>query len=249
MTRALVRVTLVLLLMPWLAAAKLGDVLPAPEVGYRAIRVMNSGGQRLEQMVYAMPGFERIETETGEGRAVTVVDRAAGRWTSWVEGQGFFVESASARGFDPYGTEFQQLEVEELGGDGVGGIEARKVRVTGTNAEGAPINGHLWLTGDDIMLRIEGEMVDSRRGAMPFTLQLEELEIGPQTASLFERPEGLQPAPTMPALQSLLEAARGAGGPAADTPQAPPDAAAIQRQLEEAQRQIQEMMKSMQPPQ
>jgi hypothetical protein len=248
MIRALVRAGLVLALLPWLGAARLGDVLPAPKVGYSATRVMTSAGQRFEQTVYAMPGFERVETETGGGRAIAVVDRNAGRWVSWLEGQGFFTEAASPKGFDPYGTEFERLEVDEVGAESIAGIATRKFRISAADAGGAPVDGHFWLTVENIMLRVEGEMTDPRRGAMPFTLQLENLVVGPQAAALFAPPAGLQPAPAMP---SLIDAARRSGTPpaAAGAAEPPPDAAAIQRQLEEAQRQIQEMLKSLQPPQ
>jgi hypothetical protein len=86
---------------------------------------------------------------------------------------------------------------------------------------------------------------------MPFTLQLENLVVGPQAAALFAPPAELQPAPAMPSLQSLIDAARRSGTPpaASGAAEPPPDATAIQRQLEEAQRQIQEMLKSLQPPQ
>ena len=251
MSRAPLRTVLLLMLLPWLGAAKLADVLPAPEVGYRATRVMTSAGQRFEQTVYAMPGFERVETETGGGRAIAILDRARGRWLAWMDGQPFFTEAALGQGFDPYGAEFQQLEIDEVGAERLAGIATRKFRITGVDAEGAPVDGHFWLTDESIILRVEGEMADHRRGSVPFTLQLEGLAIGPQAAALFEPPAGLQPAPAMPSLQSLIDAARRSGSPpaGADGTQPPPDAAALQRQLEEAQRQIQEMMKSLQPPQ
>ena len=212
---------------------------------------MTSAGQRFEQTVYAMPGFERVETETGGGRAIAILDRAGGRWLSWMDGQPFFTEAALGQGFDPYGAEFERLAVDEVGAENVAGIATRKFRITGVDPQGAPVDGHFWLNEDNVILRVEGEMADPSRGSVPFTLQLEDLTIGPQAASLFEPPPGLQPAPAMPSLQSLIDTARRGGPPPAapDDAQPPPDTAAIQRQLEEAQRQIQEMMKSLQPPQ
>lgn len=88
----------------------------------------------------------------------------------------------------------------EVGRERVDGIEATKYRVRFAEVEGASLIGHLWVSAENIILRVEGTTLDKEKNqSRPFRMTLRSLRLVPQALELFAVPKGFtQVSPSHP---------------------------------------------------
>jgi len=179
------------------------DRLPRPTVAYAADLVMQTreGGQggpmTLTGRVYATPDKERREIEMMGRRNVLITRRDKGvTWILMAE-QAMYMERPIRHGGDDDPDPFADwdngnLKMTKLGTEKVNGVKATKYRVELDNDHGGRDHGLLWLTKDNIPVRLEA--TDTSEGAPSHvTMDYKNLKVGKQDPQLFEIPAGYHP--------------------------------------------------------
>lgn len=207
-----------LLVLPLVIAAggRLSDVWPQPSVGYSADFDMKAGDEDITGKVYAEPGRQRQDFTVKSFDASSVVDFEAEKVLTWSAAFPVVMEvdlgEAAESGLDPRMLEYETLEMEPVGSERIDGVETVKHRIEGRQADGASFDGFVWLTEENIPMRLTGGGRHPEHGTTTIELRLSNLEIGDQDADLFSPPGN---APTMNVggmLKSLEGALGGLGG-------------------------------------
>lgn len=174
-----------------------------PRVEYQADLRIDSGHLVLSGPVHYTPDRER-RTLTFEGSRVPARPMIIRRdrhvvWVLDPEHRSYYQLPLSASNELISGALTESIEV---GRESIDGREATRYRVRFAEAEGAGLVGHVWISADDIVLRVEGTTVDAGKNPRrPFRLSLRNLKVGPQPPELFEVPKGFTPvAPSHPTL-------------------------------------------------
>jgi hypothetical protein len=191
-----------------------------------------SGGKRRREM--SMMGNESIHIERPDLGVSWTLIPAMHSYTEHRDGA-----TSDARGDDmpdPLSGD-EGVEFQRIGSETVNGVKAEKYSVRMKDGTGTA-----WMTSDNIPVRFQGT-VDAGGLRMQLRMDWENVQIGPQRASLFELPEGYRGglSPVMPGLPTLM--GLGGGMPGADG-RAPTEAeveaykAQMQRQLEQLRKQM-----------
>ena len=89
-------------------------------------------------------------------------------------------------------------EKTAIGPENLNGRPAVKYQVRfAPNTKGEQLSGSAWISPENILIRLDGE-VAGQTGKRPFTLHLDNVELGPQPDAAFELPDGyrrVQPSP------------------------------------------------------
>lgn len=80
------------------------------------------------------------------------------------------------------------LQAEAVGHEWVAGLPATKYRLTGTDPAGGLFDGFIWFSEDGIALRVSGTVSAGGR-TEAIDMRLDNVRVGPQDPSLFERPD------------------------------------------------------------
>ena len=178
-----------------LLALGLGLALPAAadsaawlhaKVDYTAHTLMQSDAGRLTGRVWASGRKERRELVV-KGRTHTMIVRKD-RGVAWVlmPEQHLYLEQPLGRdGLTPDRFAGGQLVREALGSEAVNGVEATKYRVHGTAANGEPFEAWMWMTPQEIPVRVVTGEGDGR-----VEMELDDLSVGAIDPSRFEIPTG-----------------------------------------------------------
>lgn len=173
---------------------------------YAATRIIESGGERLEQRYYQQSAtISRMETRVrGEASVVILRGDRNVMWTV-MPSQRMYMEMALDAG--GHAAELAEIpdqaswtSIEELGREDVGGVPATRYRVRSDDADGGRTTGMLWVADNGIPVRMHFDGAD---GAA--RMELRDLVPGAQPAALFEPPAGYQ-----------RVAIGGGGGPSSD---------------------------------
>jgi hypothetical protein len=174
-----------------------------PKSDYAADTVMETGAGRIEGRVWASGDKERRELVVDGRRHVVIVRRDRG--VSWIllPDQRMYVENGPGDGPLAAGRiEARELEREALGEESVNGTPATKYRVHGRAADGAPFEGTMWLTAQEIPVRVL-----TQQGGAPMRMELRNLSLGAVDPARFEIPAGFRrvelPAPAKAELDAL----------------------------------------------
>ncbi len=178
-------------------AAIVGDA----SVPYSATRVVTVNGKVYEGKVYAIPGEQRHDVDINGIPVSFIIDVAGDK--------GAFVLTALRTFADfplpPLLAELdrRRLDRRAVGEERIDGLRATKYRLDYTASDGTRGEGFLWLSRDNILLRIDGRIVRPRHRAMTVSMRLEDLKLEPQRGSLFKITSGLHKV-SYDVLQSLL---------------------------------------------
>lgn len=157
-----------------------------PKADYQADTLMETTEGRMQGLVYASGMKERREFTMGGRRHVMIVRRDKG--VSWVlmPEQRMYLEQAIGKDGMPQDRfEGGRLEREALGKEQVNGAAATKYRVHGATPEGDPFEGTMWMTKDEIPVRV---VTGPAHGSV--RMELSNLKVGKIDASRFEVPSG-----------------------------------------------------------
>lgn len=162
-----------------------------PTVSFSAWRVMSSGPLRMEGKYYYAPYKYRNEMELNGQKMTTIFREDLNTIWNLMPDMQFYMEVDVGELFEQGGGVLegaQILEREAQGIETVNGYRTTKYNVTMRDALGATTSGLMWISDEMIPVKAElatqdGELV---------TLELTEIEIGPQPDSLFEVPAGYQ---------------------------------------------------------
>lgn len=179
-----------LLALPVLAAAKLTDALPRPTSPYAGDVTLRAGEDAVRGRVHGTPDRLRLDL-TVQGRPTAVVlaldDDTAITWTADVP---LVMAFDLDKGELPARyTDYETLTLEPDGDERVNGVDANRFRVAGRQADGADFTGTLWMTAENVPVRLDGVARSPERGRTPIRADVTNLELGPQDAALFRPPE------------------------------------------------------------
>ena len=169
-------------LVSFATAASAADWL-RPDAAYSATRTLRAGGHEISGPLHYDGGKERFEMSL-EGQQQVMIRREDRNLLYVVMpqmGMGMEMQIGSREAM-PSAGDYADMQPETLGRETVAGEEATKYRVV---VDGATV--HIWASDDGIPLRMDGEGPEGS-----FTMELSDLQRGPQPADLFEVPAGIQ---------------------------------------------------------
>jgi hypothetical protein len=183
---------------PAAQAALLGDAA----VAYSAECTLTVDGKNYAGMVFHTPGHQRHEQAVQGIPEILLLDGTAKQGVLIVPG----LKSYIAFAFPKVMAELDDpsLRREPVGQETVGGVRTTKYRVDHTTADGARAQGFVWVSGQGVLMRLDGTVTrpgGSRPTAILMTLT--NLAVGPQDPGLFELPRGFVKLPAA-ALGGLL---------------------------------------------
>lgn len=192
MGKTLIKAALALMLLAGGSAVAQDNALMNSDVSYSATRIIEAGGQRIEQRYYQQDaGKNRADSEI-QGRQSTMIMRLD-RNLVWmlVPQQGMYMEMSLQDPQTRQGTfdvpDNEQIsEFEYVGQEAVNGIDASKYQVVSRDADGSSVEGFLWIA-DDSRILVKMDMGDGSGRAL---MELRDLQVGQQPESLFEPPSG-----------------------------------------------------------
>jgi hypothetical protein len=174
-------------------SSALGDVPTLnPDVAYSAKRVISSGEGRMEQRYFQRDGStNRMELHVNGEHSVVIMNGDRGVIMLLMPAQQTYMEGSSAgRAFDETNVELpdpETWEIERVGRESVNGVPATKYRVATDGGEVTRMRGFIWVSDEGIPVRTDMVTGDDR-----IQMELSDLVVGPQPASLFEPPAGYQ---------------------------------------------------------
>lgn len=160
-----------------------------PHVAYSATRVIENDKTRIEQRYFQRDAtVQRMESELRGEQSIIIL--RADRKLMWTvmpskrmvmemsfDGAAAPGDAAELPGYDHW------VDVRELGREAVHGVPATKYFVASADEEGGRMQGHVWISDHGIPVRM-----DLSSGQRRTHMELRDLAVGPQAASLFEPP-------------------------------------------------------------
>jgi hypothetical protein len=185
-------------------AAIVGDA----SVPYSATRTVTVDGHSYIDKVFHVPGKEREDVDIGGIPMDFILDLDRNRAAVVLPALVSYLEF-------PLPPLLSQLDRRRLGGNAVGeeridGVRATKYRLDYTASDGTRGEGLIWLSRDNILLRIDGKVTRPHHRPMRISMLLSNLKRGPQDRSLFMIPKGLHKIPAE-ALEVLMNLGRHRG--------------------------------------
>jgi hypothetical protein len=187
MVRALVLFALLFALPLPAAAELLGDTT----VPFSADRTLVVDGRTYSGRLFAAPGKQRHEQEI-EGMPQVVLLRSDGRGWLVVPNLKSYVEF----GWAPVLAELGNALGPAVGQETVGGLKTTKYRVEHTARDGTEVDGWLWRTAEGIVMKLDGTVRPRQGKPASVRMTLSNVKKSPQSASLFDLPQGLVKLPT-----------------------------------------------------
>ena len=159
-------------------AAIVGDA----SVSYSATRTVTVDGKNYPGKVFHTPGKEREDVDINGIPATFILDLDGS------EGAVILPALVSYLEF-PLPPLLAQLDRRRLNGKAVGeerlnGVGATKYRLDYTASDGTRGEGYLWLSRDNILLRIEGRVLRPHHRPMVLSMALSDRRFGPQAGEL-----------------------------------------------------------------
>jgi len=179
-------------------AAIVGD----SAVPYSATRIVTVNGREYGGKVFAVPGKQRHDVDVNGFKLSVVLNVAGGAGIIAVPALHSYVDFP----LPPLLAELDRTRLERhaAGEEKIAGLPAVKYRLAYTASDGSRAAGFLWLTRDNILLRVDGRIErPGHRRPMTVTMRLEDLQLGPQDDKLFQIGSGLKKLP-YEALEMLL---------------------------------------------
>jgi hypothetical protein len=172
------------------AAAIVGDA----SVSYTATRIVTVNGKDYPGKVFHRPGKERHDVDINGIPLTFILDLDDDRGVAILPALMSYVQFP----LPPLLSELDRhrLDRKAVGEETIDGMRATKYRIDYVATDGTRGDGFLWLSRDNILLRIEGRI--ERRGhrkPLVVSMRLTDLRVGPQDGSLFKVPKGLRKIP------------------------------------------------------
>jgi len=177
------------------------DIIGDAAVSYSASQTVTVNGRTYHGKVFHNPGRHRVDVDINGIPASFILDLA--------DRDGIVVLPALASYLEfplpPLLSEFdrRRLDHKGVGEERVAGIRATKYRLNYAATDGTRGDGFIWLSPDNILLRIEGRILRRGHKPMVISMNLSNIQLGPQRESLFRLNKGLHKIPEE-ALKLLL---------------------------------------------
>jgi outer membrane lipoprotein-sorting protein len=198
--RAIYPGVLSLILLTLFAGAVIAATLSPPQKDYSAdflIKVTEGGGapMTIPGKIYYSKGKERRESESMGQKSISI--SRPDKNVLWI-----LMPEKSMYMEQPLGDKQAQkdpmavvrddnVEITRVGSERVNGVKTDKYRMTSTDSQAESMEGFLWLSKENIPIRMEG--TSRQRGhTTHFVSDTTNLKIGRLSSSLFEIPSGYQ---------------------------------------------------------
>lgn len=171
-------------------------------VPYSADRIVTVNGKEYVGKIYAVPGKQRHDVDINGVAVSFILDVGEDRGLIVVPGVNSYVDFS----LPPLLAELDRhrLDRHAVGEERIDGLRATKYRLAYTASDGTRGEGFIWLSRDNILLRIEGRILRPRHRPMTISMRLEDLKFGPQDEVLFRIHKGMRKFP-YEALEMLLD--------------------------------------------
>lgn len=179
------------------AAPAPAEEFPYPRVDYSADLEMGIGAgpdgtpMVINGRLFVSKGNERYEMNQAGRRMIVIKPRGQDvSWTLFPEQKSYLENPLSQQENNPeHAIRKGDVKLIKLGSEKVNGIQASKYRMDVNKKDGGQFNGLLWLTKENIPVRIEGRDA----GAGPerqMTVDYKNIRIATQRPALFQIPSG-----------------------------------------------------------
>lgn len=218
---------------------------PRPIVDYSADMEMEMGTgpdgkpMMVTGKIFASGEKERREMAMMGRESIIITRRDQGlTWILMPERKSYMESRESKRKYAESIMREGKVTLTKLGPEQVNGMDTEKYRIEATHEEGGRFNGHLWVTKENVPVRIESDPADVDQH---FRVNYKNIQIRKQDPKLFEPPPdyALMTTPGMPGFPRM-----GAG----KMPEGAPPGGMDPEQMEKMQKQAEEMMKQFQKP-
>jgi len=157
-------------------------------VDYTADSVMEMDGMTVNSRVYHSGAMERMEQETdGASQIIILQSEKKLAWVLMPQMRMYMELTYDAIGAAAYDPNDMDYSLVDEGPDRVSGVKATRYAMSAVGKNGKKFKGYLWLTPENIMVRIEAES-RSEGATERVTMELRNLRIGRVAPSLFEVP-------------------------------------------------------------
>ena len=205
MRSPLLALLLCCLLAPFGQAAVPADTVTSlagdTKIPFSAERSIVTNGKTYDGHVSAAPGMQRHE-QVLNGLPLVAILRAD-RQVAWLMLPGLHIYAEFA--FPKAVTEYDGIAAlgPPLGSEIVAGLKCRRYRVEHEGTDGSALNGTVWMTGDGIVMKLDGTYSSPKNKLVTASFQLSNVKLGPQDPALFEIPKGMKKLP-VEMVQGLL---------------------------------------------
>jgi hypothetical protein len=184
----------------WAAPARAAIVGDA-DVSYAATRTLTVDNKSYKGEVFHAPGLHREDQNIQGVDLVFVLNIPEAKGIVMAPPLATYAEFPLPRLLAEIDS--RRLSGKAVGDDIVGGLRATKYRLDYTASDGTRGEGFLWLSGENILVKLEGRIV--RPGHRPTTIRMELSSIrrDKQNPDLFRIPTGMHRLPPE-ALEALL---------------------------------------------
>ncbi len=245
-----------LLLCALLASPLHAAPLPQPEQDYAAdfiLTVSHDAGRapmKIPGRIYFSAGKERRESRMMGRTSVSIRRPQENLFWVLMPERRMYLESSGAdidKQKDPSDPMLDgDFQLEKIGTEKLNGVATDKYRFSSVDKRGNQTSGYIWLTRENIPLKMEGSTSQQGRSSR-FASELSNLELASQPAELFEIPAGYQKLQT-PSMVGGMGNLQGNSTMLPDAPAAPDggmgmspeDLKKLQQQLEQFQKQMQQ---------
>ena len=163
-----------------------------PTKPYYSEAVMKQGDRSVPVKTWYSADKVKMEVSNGGRQLVLIADRMAKTLTLILPGRkGYFIRPMPQDTFGPLGKTGpgKGMAFEKVGEEAVNGTKAVKYKVSGKNAGGSAFDGHLWITADNIIVRLDGRQTAAGK-EQAIRVDVKVLKMGPHDAKVFTVPEG-----------------------------------------------------------
>ncbi len=168
-----------------------GSAVEPSNAEYSATSVSEFAGGAIKSRVYHTPTKERRETTAQGMNSISILrhDRKV-MWMLMPDNRMYMEMPLSKAPKDDLSA--YRFEQTAVGPEVVNGINTTKYKIVMTHGDGSKFSGHMWMTKEGIMVKLDAVSADASR-KQHIKTELFDLKIGPQPAALFEVPAGFVP--------------------------------------------------------
>jgi hypothetical protein len=167
------------------------DEIPQPKVSFSADMHVNVRDRKAVVVkLFNSPTSLRYEFTARGQRRIILVDRLKKRlYVLDPRGKRYLVRPYSKRADLVAQLPPKNPTLEKLGTEKIGQIEVVKYQVKGATHGGAPFNGHIWITRENVIVRLRG-FVKRRSRNVQALIEMKKLKIGSIKPDQFLVPPG-----------------------------------------------------------
>lgn len=185
--RALTGLAALVLLAPQAAGAA---EIPLPTASFSADMHVNVRDRKaVEVKLFSTPANLRYEFTVRGQRRIILIDRLKKQlFVLDPRGKRYLARPYTKRADLVAQMPPKNPTLEKIGTEKIGNITVVKYQVKGATHGGAPFNGHIWVTKENVIVRVRG-FVRRRSRTVQALIELKNLRIGPVEPELFLVPK------------------------------------------------------------